>query len=483
MSGQMKSMPATSSPTIWAAVSAISTLSGCASIVRSIDVPPVDMLPVRASLTQVPAGRTSSSSKPWSRTSSSAASSTLIRVSTFSWPMPRRGSALAMSTSCADGVLAVAGDATPGRARRSPRPCRRSRGSGSRCRRRTSRRRRRPTRLSRERAVERRADGLLGAQVEVDAAAVVAVERLDHAREAEPLRGGDGRRPPSSTTSARGTGRPAESSSRLVRLLSDATSTPIAEVCEVIVARIRCWWTPWPNWTSEWRSSRMNGMSRLTASSMSACVDGPNACRSASRMSRSSSGAKSKKTSGSSGATRWLTRRDGHPAGLEADLPPRGTRRCSCTGRRGPAARVLPWRTSVPARFWNSSAMCSAMWPDPRAVPQPRDEAAAPAERAGVVLEGRQQRDERVGEARDLVRRELLEHAEVDEQPDDRLAGPVVRAAQDARLEDAQRRRGPLGAAPSARGATVALARGSAGRGLGHVAPPASAGGDRPAGG
>ena len=99
MSGQMKSMPATSRPTICAAVSAISTLSGCASIVRSIEVPPVDMLPVSASLTRVPSGRTSSSAKPWSRTSASAASSTLIRVSTFSWPIPRRGSLLAMSTS------------------------------------------------------------------------------------------------------------------------------------------------------------------------------------------------------------------------------------------------------------------------------------------------------------------------------------------------------------------------------------------------
>ena len=113
MSGQMKSMPATSRPTIRAAVSAISTLSGWASIVRSIDVPPVDMLPVRASLTQVPSGRTSSRSKPWSRTSSSAASSTLIRVSTFSWPMPRRGSLLAMSTSwrtvCSPSPVTLAG--------------------------------------------------------------------------------------------------------------------------------------------------------------------------------------------------------------------------------------------------------------------------------------------------------------------------------------------------------------------------------------
>ena len=57
MSGQMKSMPAMSRPTTRAAVSAISTLSGWASKVRSIDVPPVDMLPVRASLTHVPRGR------------------------------------------------------------------------------------------------------------------------------------------------------------------------------------------------------------------------------------------------------------------------------------------------------------------------------------------------------------------------------------------------------------------------------------------
>ena len=57
MSGQMKSMPATSSPISRAASSAISTLSGCASKVRSIEMPPVDMLPVSASLTIVSAGR------------------------------------------------------------------------------------------------------------------------------------------------------------------------------------------------------------------------------------------------------------------------------------------------------------------------------------------------------------------------------------------------------------------------------------------
>ena len=63
-----------------------------------MEMPPVDMLPVRASLTISPSGGTSVISKPWSRTSVTAASSTLIRVSTFSWPTPRRGSALAVST-------------------------------------------------------------------------------------------------------------------------------------------------------------------------------------------------------------------------------------------------------------------------------------------------------------------------------------------------------------------------------------------------
>ena len=77
---------------------------------------------------------------------------------------------------------------------------------------------------------------------------MVAVERLDDAREAEPLAAATASSSVS-TTSARGTGRPAESRSRLVRLLSDAMSTPIADVSDVIVARIRCWWTPWPSWT------------------------------------------------------------------------------------------------------------------------------------------------------------------------------------------------------------------------------------------
>ena len=98
--------------------------------------------------------------------------------------------------------------------------------------------------------------------------------------------------------------------------------------------------------------------------------------------------AKSKKTSGSSGATRWLT---SATAIRPASSPTASSRysKMQLYWPCSPAERVLPWRTSVPARFWNSSAMCSAMWPGPGPVAQPRDESAAASERTGVVLERR----------------------------------------------------------------------------------------------
>ncbi len=108
------------------------------------------------------------------------------------------------------------------------------------------------------------------------------------------------------TTSERGTGTPVAASSLLVSFLSDAMSTPSELVWLVMVARMRCWWTPWPSWTSDCSFRRMDGMSRRAASSRMAWVDGPKAARSASRTSFSNSTRKSKS---GSGVTRWLTSR------------------------------------------------------------------------------------------------------------------------------------------------------------------------------
>ena len=62
---------------------------------------------------------------PGRATSSSAAASSLIRVSTFSWPMPRRGSLVLDVDQLPDGVLAVAGHAGRHALRDGHHPCRR----------------------------------------------------------------------------------------------------------------------------------------------------------------------------------------------------------------------------------------------------------------------------------------------------------------------------------------------------------------------
>ncbi len=91
-----------------------------------------------------------------------------------------------------------------------------------------------------------------------------------------------------------------------MRSLSEAMSTAIEEVFDVMVARIRLAYAPWPSCTSECWLSRIHGMSRETASSRIACVDGPNAVRWARLMNVSSSVSQS--NSGSA-CTRWLTSR------------------------------------------------------------------------------------------------------------------------------------------------------------------------------
>ncbi len=90
--------------------------------------------------------------------------------------------------------------------------------------------------------------------------------------------------------------------------------------------------------------------------------------------------------------------------------------------------------------------------PDPRAVLESRDETAAAVQRAGVVLEGGHPRDQAIDEPRNLGRRELFEHSEIDQHLHDRLARPVVGASEDACVEDLQRRQGSrLGGTVAAR--------------------------------
>ena len=88
-------------------------------------------------------------------------------------------------------------------------------------------------------------------------------------------------------------------------------------VSEVIVARIRLAWTPWPSWTREYWLSRIHGMSRETASSTIAWVEGPNAVRSARRMKASSSVVP---VEVGVGLDEVVDQPDGEPAGGEADL-------------------------------------------------------------------------------------------------------------------------------------------------------------------
>jgi hypothetical protein len=88
------------------------------------------------------------------------------------------------------------------------------------------------------------AHGLSVRQVQTDAAAMVAIQRLDHARVADPV-GGRHRGVDAADHLAAGdrAGRP-EANSLVVRPLSPAMSTASAPVIEVIVARIRLACTP-----------------------------------------------------------------------------------------------------------------------------------------------------------------------------------------------------------------------------------------------
>ena len=151
-----------------------------------------------------------------------------------------------------------------------------------------------------------------------------------------------------------------------------------------------------------------------------------------------------------------VDQRDRHPAGLEPDRLLAVLEDAVVLAGRARPPRVLPWRTSVPARFWNSSATCSAMWPAQvpsrsRVMKPPR----RPSEQAWSSSVGSSATSASVKFGQH-VGGVLLEDAEVDQQPDDRLARPVVRAAQDARLEDAQGRLGAGRGRRSSRGGRAA---------------------------
>ena len=98
---------------------------------------------------------------------------------------------------------------------------------------------------------------------------------------------------------------------------------------------------------------------------------------------------------------------------------------------------------------------------DPGALAQPIGESADAPGAAGVLADAGQHLEQRLGEAGDRVRREVLEHAEVDDELDRRVVVPVVRPAEDARLDDRQLgpREAPAGRWPRrARGGRVGRA-------------------------
>ena len=178
--------------------------------------------------------------------------------------------------------------------------------------------------------------------------------------------------------------------------LSPAMSTASAPVFEVIVARIRCWCTPWPSCTRLPLLSRMKGMSRLTASSRIAPVDGPKAVRSA----------RVRKRSSSLGEVEALLLLDevvqqahGEPAGRQADLLVGvAVDDVVDAGAALDLARLSP-ALVVPGLLLQLQCDVLGHVPQPGALPQPLDEAAPHALGAGVVLQPGQQLDEPVGEA------------------------------------------------------------------------------------
>ena len=154
------------------------------------------------------------------------------------------------------------------------------------------------------------------------------------------------------------------------------------------MARIRFSWTPWPSCTSECWLSRIHGMSRETASSRIACVDGPNAVRSARRMNASQLRVEVEL---GVGLDQVVDQAYGEPAGREADLlvdvpvddVVAAALALDLAGLAAPdvvADLLLQRERDVLGDV-----------PEPGALVEPLDEAAAAAARAGVLPQAGQQ--------------------------------------------------------------------------------------------
>ena len=191
-------------------------------------------------------------------------------------------------------------------------------------------------------------------------------------------------------------------------------STARADVLDVMVARMRRWNFPCPSWTSDCSFSRIQGMSRLIASSISAWVEGPNARFSARRIRSSRS---TRKSNPVLGLDQVVDEPDGELPGLEPNLllavvvddvvltRAPGAARLPSAGRRAGLALEL-----------DRDVLGDVA--EPRALLQTLQQAARLAQRARLVLQPRQHLGQRAVEALDGVRRPVLERTEVDEQAD-----------------------------------------------------------------
>ena len=350
--------------------------------------------------------------------------------------MPRRGSALVISTSSARRVLAVALDVRRHALGDRPQHPADHQAAVVVAGQVASRPPPPPWRDS------ARASGVAGAhggvigQVEHDAPAVVAVERLDRHRVADAWRPPRPPRRSLRTTSARGTGTPVAASSLFVSFLSDAMSTPSELVWLVMVARMRCWWTPWPSWTSDCvvQADRRDVAQRgLVEERLGRRAEG-GALGEQDELSR----ARRRKSKSGLGADEVVDQPHRQAPGGQADaLLAVRVDDVVAPGLAGAARLAAADLGARLALQLERDVLGHVARPRCRRAGARRSRRRArcrtsAGRRPGSIVE------QRLGEAGDRVRRELLEHAEVDDQLDGRLVAPVVRPAVDARLDDLQ---------------------------------------------